>query len=206
MRIGWDEDFIDQIVSESAVIGIFLEMRFSNGSRYYSNLDIDYYVKGNLYSPYSLEFKDFDMNPNGGVDTMEFVVADVSRDLAYNIIQNDHLGTTCYVHMVALNSTGKQLATITPFRGLFSDYTVNDGSVEIELANEFILFSKKTIRKCRAMCQWTFKGTECTYSGAESWCDKTYDRCSTLSNTNNYGGFRWMPDAMENQVRWGGNG
>ncbi|MFZ5785616.1 MAG: hypothetical protein ACOY3Y_04165, partial [Acidobacteriota bacterium] len=42
----------------------------------------------------------------------------------------------------------------------------------------------------RDRCDYVFKGTSgrCGYSGAETWCDHTYARCSALGNTARWGG------------------
>lgn len=44
------------------------------------------------------------------------------------------------------------------------------------------------------MCQWRkFKDARCGYTGEETACDKTYTRCTELSNTSNFGGFPSLP-------------
>jgi len=39
--------------------------------------------------------------------------------------------------------------------------------------------------------------------GAADWCDRTYTKCVTLSNTTNYGGFRWLPSIVDREIWWG---
>jgi len=46
----------------------------------------------------------------------------------------------------------------------------------------------------------------CPYVSSETWCDKSYDRCNTLGQTNNFGGFRWLPAIQEKDIWWGGYG
>lgn len=38
-------------------------------------------------------------------------------------------------------------------------------------------------------CRFIFKGTLCGYSGGETVCNKTFARCTQLSNQNRFGGF-----------------
>jgi phage-related protein len=52
-------------------------------------------------------------------------------------------------------------------------------------------------------CPWVFKGTECAYSGGESTCDQTYERCRFLSNTDNFGGDRFINSLMQKEIWWG---
>jgi phage-related protein len=44
-------------------------------------------------------------------------------------------------------------------------------------------------RTRKNFCRWKFKGTECTYAGAEAACDKTLTRCRVLANSARFGGF-----------------
>ena len=41
-------------------------------------------------------------------------------------------------------------------------------------------------------CSWVFKGAECGYSGAETICNRTLERCSELNNTAYFGGYKGM--------------
>ena len=92
---------------------------------------------------------------------------------------------------------------IEVFRGLVSTWKLSEPKASITLVNEFILWNKKTLRKHQSACRWPFKGTECKYAGAETWCDQSYARCTVLNNTDNFGGFRWLPDLMEREIYWG---
>lgn len=49
---------------------------------------------------------------------------------------------------------------------------------------------------------WYTVGT-CRYAGAETWCDRSWDRCLALSNTINFGGKRWLPGLVGKQISWG---
>ncbi len=44
-------------------------------------------------------------------------------------------------------------------------------------------------RRLIPSCQWAFKGDQCTYSGGETSCNKTFARCQELDNTIRFGGF-----------------
>ena len=89
------------------------------------------------------------------------------------------------------------------FRGLVSTWKLSEPKASITLVNEFILWNKKTLRKHQSACRWPFKGTECKYAGAETWCDQSHARCLALSNQDNFGGDRWLPDLMEKEIYWG---
>jgi len=89
------------------------------------------------------------------------------------------------------------------FYGLISDWKIEEDKVWIEVQNELVFWSKKTLRKCDSSCPWEFGGTECGYSGAADWCNQSYERCMELSNTDNFGGDRFLPDVAEKDIWWG---
>ena len=89
-------------------------------------------------------------------------------------------------------------------RGFISSWELSsDNNVRISVKNEAMLWAKKTLRIHSSSCPWVFKGTECGYSGTATWCDKNYARCGELLNTDNYGGFRFLPSIMEKEIWWG---
>jgi lambda family phage minor tail protein L len=45
----------------------------------------------------------------------------------------------------------------------------------------------------RNYCQWKFKSDECGYSGSETTCNRTKQRCKALGNYSRFGGFPSIP-------------
>lgn len=79
----------------------------------------------------------------------------------------------------------------------------DDNIARINLTNELVLWNKKCLRNQSSSCQWVFGGTECGYTGAETWCDQSHDRCATLGNQINYIGNRFLPALMKEAMWWG---
>ncbi len=53
----------------------------------------------------------------------------------------------------------------------------------------------------------TFKGAQCGYAGAETTCDRSFARCTALSNTARFGGFTAMPaDEVDATWNWNSGG
>ncbi len=50
--------------------------------------------------------------------------------------------------------------------------------------------------------KWYIPGT-CRYAGDETTCDKSWDRCAELENTDNFGGKRWLTWLQEKILWWG---
>jgi hypothetical protein len=93
----------------------------------------------------------------------------------------------------------------TLFRGLLAGWgPLTEKKAPIKVANEFILWNKKTLRKHAASCPWAFRGEECGYAGSvKSVCDKSYDTCLLLGNEARFGGFRFLPVIAEQELWWG---
>jgi hypothetical protein len=49
---------------------------------------------------------------------------------------------------------------------------------------------------------WYLQGT-CRYTGAETWCDFSWERCLALGNTIHFEGRRWLTDLQDKKIWWG---
>lgn len=49
---------------------------------------------------------------------------------------------------------------------------------------------------------WYLQGT-CRYSGAETWCDRSWERCLALGNTIHFEGRRWLTNLQDKKIWWG---
>ena len=89
-------------------------------------------------------------------------------------------------------------------RGIIGGWQLYDeNTLKITITNELVLWNKKPLRIQMSSCPWVFKGTECAYSGGESTCDQTYERCRFLGNTDNFGGDRFINSMMQKEIWWG---
>ena len=92
------------------------------------------------------------------------------------------------------------------FQGEIDSWDLGETKVNFTITSEFVKWSQRTLAKHSPSCRWKkFKGTECAYAGAGAWCDRTFARCSALANTDNFGGFRWLPSIVDKEIWWGAN-
>ena len=93
---------------------------------------------------------------------------------------------------------------VTLFEGELDDWEVDETDLSIRVVSAASQWAQRTLSKQAGTCRWkVFKGTEWQYAGVESWCDRTYSRCSALTNTANFGGFRFLPDLIDKDIWWG---
>lgn len=100
-----------------------------------------------------------------------------------------------------MNVLGKALL----FLGYCDQVDLDVQQAKIEIYNHMIKWKTLTPRRLHApSCEWTFKDTvTCRYAGAETWCDHSWERCLALTNSINFGGFRWLPFLQDKKIYWG---
>ncbi|MBW2024368.1 MAG: hypothetical protein JRH08_00725 [Deltaproteobacteria bacterium] len=104
------------------------------------------------------------------------------------------------------NNPGQDMSAgaITLFNGQIDRWSLDEAQLVMTIADMNVQWARKPLSRHPASCRWrVFKGPECGYTGSETWCDRSYARCSALGNTANFGGFRWLPSIMDKEIWWG---
>jgi len=113
-------------------------------------------------------------------------------------------GKTASVYLGLLDTDDKVLGTVLMFTGEVDSFELNESEVRLVIGSIFTRWGHQAVNVHPSSCRWkVFKGTECAYGGAETSCDRTYVRCTTLGNIANFGGFRWLPSIENKQFQWG---
>jgi len=92
------------------------------------------------------------------------------------------------------------------FSGVLDSARITHQRASFDVYNPLIFWKRKTPRRIhQSSCPWPFAidGSPCQYAGAETWCDQSFERCLELGNTDNFGGFRFLPDLQDKQIWWG---
>jgi len=160
--------------------------------------------ESNKFETMPFEIQTINFGAKTSVDKVIVDIANVDLQMSAIFLNEDVINKWGILQIGFLDSNNTMIdQPIEIFRGLVSTWKLTEPKAEIVLMNEFVFWNKRTLRKHQASCRWAFKGTECTYAGAETWCDRSYARCGALSNTDNFGGERWLPDLMEREIYWG---
>jgi len=191
------------MASEEGKMFWFLEFQFNTTVRY-TDAEIDFYAGGDKFETMPFEIQTINFGAKTSVDKVIVDIANVDLQMSAIFLNEDVINKWGILQIGFLDSNNTMIdQPIEIFRGLVSTWKLTEPKAEIVLMNEFVFWNKRTLRKHQASCRWAFKGTECTYAGAETWCDRSYARCGALSNTDNFGGERWLPDLMEREIYWG---
>ncbi|OPY78296.1 MAG: hypothetical protein A4E65_02319 [Syntrophorhabdus sp. PtaU1.Bin153] len=183
-----------------------LELEFTT-TYYYTDRDIPVHYDGHHYEPLGFSFTDIAYSGSMAVDSVTVDIVNLDRVFSGIILNEDVRNKTANIHFgVTLRTNGRISSTIVEpvFVGKIAGWKIEgDKKCSLTIANEMILWNKKTLRTHPANCPWTFKGTECAYAGAVTTCDKSWDACVAMVNEANYGGFRWIPKLVDKETWWG---
>lgn len=198
-----------ELAAEQATQFWFLELEFDTVQRY-TDCDIDLYLTTtsggghNKYSGLDFSIPNIGYSSSASVDKLTIDIQNVDLVLSATLLNEDVLNTWCTLFVAYFDDDNIIVSEpIEVFKGLVSTWKLSEKRASITIVNEFIFWNKHCLRNHPSKCMWPFKGTECGYSGAETWCDQDYPRCLVLGNTDNFGGFRWLPTLTEQKIYWG---
>lgn len=204
-------------------IGHVIELVFStvnpNLNLYYTDIDDNVVWDSNqgfgvrTYFARGIEFNNTQYSLLPKVDNLSFEIDNVALEISSAAMNNETRGKQCNIYRAAFghsaHSNNKNPFSVigaTPlFIGYLDSVEVNAHRGSFEVLNHFQRWKVPTPRrKYGARCPWTFKDPiTCRYTGAETTCDKSWDRCTTLVNTPNNGGNRWIAALQDKNVPWG---
>lgn len=145
----------------------------------------------------------FDLDPNeqtskGEIPTITLRVSNTTYLIHYYLeLLSGAVGATVTVYVVNHTYLDQDYADLT------MTFTVVSTSADAEwvyfnLGAASPLRRRFPLYRCIAdHCMWEFRvpggdksQVECSYSGVETTCDRSFDRCTTLNNTKRFGGFK----------------
>jgi len=200
----FDADISAELEKENFRFFFLLELQLASTYRF-NDIDINIYHGGNLFSPRTFSFNSLSGSANLSVESFDIDIDDTDQVMSALLLGEDVRNKIAILYFGVIETTAPTEMHIQEYiRGIVGGWELEgDGNCRINITNEMVLWNKKCLRPQSSSCPWTFKGTECTYAGAETWCDQSYERCTTLSNSNQFGGERFMPSIIEKEIWWG---
>jgi len=187
----------DGLKGVSAIIDISGSWYFLCGT--YDQSDLKIYIDGELINTNNVGSYTLD-------STGDVIISDdaFAKKVDEARIYNRALSQAEITYL--FNNPGNDMSAgaITIFQGEIDAWQLDEQRLSMEVTSILTRWSQKTIMRHPSSCRWKkFKGDECGYSGAATWCDRTYTRCVALGNTANFGGNRWLPAIMDKELWWG---
>jgi hypothetical protein len=193
----------DELLKEANFLCHLLTLHVSSTLRY-TDLDIDLYYAGQTYQSRGLKFDDAEYSLTAQVDKMSFEIDNVSLEFSSLVLNEEVRGKNVDCQLCALSYPAKVIAVGTVFSGILDSVSINPKRARFEVYSPLALWRKKTPRRIHQLtCPKPFKGMECGYSGGETWCDQSFERCDALVNTDNFGGYRFLAELQNKPIWWG---
>lgn len=197
-------ELLTEFQAESYTMCHLVEL-YLNSTLRYTDCDQDIWDGGNQYFSKGLTIDSVDIFLTPTLDTFSFELDNTALE-ASGFVQNQQLQfKRCIVYQVALNSnTLIPIGKAILFDGFIDSVDVDHERGQFQIFNHFILWKRKIPRRIHtATCPWVFKSSLCGYTGAQTACDKSYDRCIELANTDWFGGFPTLPAIEGKKLYWG---
>lgn len=202
-----DAGLLAQLRAGHAIVLGLVQLTIDGTDYRYTEADVPVLVEGNLYEPREFSIGNVVLSSDRIVDTCTLTLVNLDQALSLPFLDGEPQGSSVVVRVAAFDSQTRQHiagAVAAVFTGSIDDWTMGEESIEITLASELTQWRRDVGRAHAASCPWrVFGGDQCRYSGGETWCDRSYARCSALGNTNNFGGYRWLPSLENKSVTWG---
>lgn len=201
MRSGADAALLTALLAEEARPVVFIDCQFTTPVRR-TSLDIDYYFGGDKYEAGGVQIGAITNSVGMLVDRTQIKIANADRAIGTILLSNNEVGKTIIAYLAGIDDDGTLIGSVPLYRGELSFYELAY-VVTLHVVNELVRWRKKCARRSQSSCPWPFQGNECGYSGDGTWCNQTYDRCTVLGNTDNFGGNRFLPALMQKRIWWG---
>ncbi len=149
---------------------------------------------GEVYIAFPITHEFIEESGNQEIPQIKVRASNVSRYLQAYLEQYDLRGKRVDIILVWANQLNNPDVKIIDTYYIDS-YSANEQDVEFTLTSKFdvldvVLPSGKYLR---THCRWVFKSDQCGYTGSETSCNRTFQRCQELSNVARFGGFPSIP-------------
>jgi len=174
-------------------------------AKYLTNADQKIYYEGKTYEPWGMNFGAVEYSISPTVDKVSVEVDNVDLTFSSMLQTEEMRGKRFLIRLAALNQNMGVVGAVIHFDGILDSIRAKKKIVKIDVYNHMILWKKKIPRRThQPTCTWTFKDSStCKYTGATATCDKSWDECVAMSNSINFGGFRFLPSLSDKQIWWG---
>ncbi len=191
------DDFIaekNKLVNKPIFLYEVVNFDGADNSILMAGYDDDVVFNGKTYIKFPISHEAVSDNTSGEIDQVSVKVSNISQFIQNKLETYDLRGKKVIITMVFANLLSDSLNCIE--HSYYIDaYTANVEVVEFTCTGKFdVLRTELPARKYwRNFCTWKFKSTECGYDGAETACNKTFQRCKALTNQERFGGFPSIP-------------
>ena len=161
----------------------------------YANWPVDVTFDGQVYTKYAIKHDGVNEQLGGKIGRVNLTVANIDRNIQY-YLENFSGLRDAQVNILQVfqdELTDPQVVDTMTF--FVSSVSVKTATATFVLTPKYDAFTIQLPRRIfhRGYCSHLFKGDGCAYSGGESSCNKSLQRCVELGNVHRYGAFPAIP-------------
>jgi len=200
------QSILDELAGKELVPFYLLDMDI-NGTHYrYTECDVPIVYDSNVYSSHTFKAEAITYTSETIVNSFEITIDNIQGTLLPLFESGNAQGSTCQLYVAVLDASDNfsLIAAVMIFEGTIDDWHGDEEEIQFIVSNIFNQWKKNSTSRHPPSCRWReFKGSRCGYPGSATNCDRSYATCENLGNTDNFGGFRWLP-AITDKVFWWG--
>lgn len=169
------------------------------------DVPIAYKPTKQLFIPRGFSFDPTEFTQRQIVETLHVEIDNLDDRFTAKFVGGTPQGVSVVLYTVVLNKNYQIIGDrVTLFKGALDDWHLDGTRMTFTAASALVSWSQATLSRHGKSCRWKkFKGVECGYTGDVAHCDRSYETCSILANTDNFGGFRWLPEIMNKDIYFG---
>jgi phage-related protein len=178
------------------------EVETDNGYiRHAANNTEDIVFNGYTYVAAAISRTEVETNMESEVEETNVTIQNVTREFSSYVANGGKInGYFCRILTVFRDALDDPLNYSVTFEGEIDGGSLDSKSFSFRVrAYNGTYGIKVPRRKCGPNCEYDFKSEWCGYAGAEMVCDRSFERCKALGNSENFGGFLGVPRIINPQ-------
>ncbi|OED38492.1 hypothetical protein AB834_00835 [PVC group bacterium (ex Bugula neritina AB1)] len=157
---------------------------------YLANFDEDIVFASNTYSKFPIAHEKVSEDSTSILNQVTLKISNVNRLIEGYLQGYDLRGCEVNIVLVFKENLANDDDSLKDIFFIDS-YSSSETTVSFNLSSKLDVLEVVLPRRkySRLHCSWIFKGNECGYSGGETQCNRTWQRCNELANSSRFGGF-----------------
>lgn len=162
-------------------------------------------ISDHQYIPFGFKHNGAQYSMSTIVDRLSLEFDNLGNTFTSVFVGGNPQGSVVTLKEIVLDENNQVIGNpVVWFVGTIDDWDIDEERLRVNVVGPNYAWARHVAGRHPSLCRWkTFGGDECEYSGSILACNRTYTACSQRNNTNNFGGFRWLPKIQDRVVSWG---
>jgi hypothetical protein len=177
------EDLLTELLKPVMYVAHLIQINFTSRTFYWTDCDQDvYWIR--WYNNHPITYDNISQAGDLEAGTLRLTVSNIDKTFS-DLVQIENIqDKEVTIKRVFLDANLDVIGIPTLiYLGYTDEIVIDETKAVISVADELIKWQTRCPRCIHeGKCRWKdFKGTECGYTGSETWCDRSWGRCVALS-------------------------